>query len=61
LALTQPDFAAFSLLLLLTRCGRCGVLLANHLSRMTRRLWSKKGAAIYAQRKVIVEPVNGQI
>ena len=28
---------------------------------MARKLRSKKGSAIYAQRKVIVEPVNGQI
>jgi hypothetical protein len=27
---------------------------------MARRLRSKKGSAIYAQRKAIVEPVNGQ-
>ena len=30
-------------------------------SRMARKLRSKKGSAIYAQRKAIVEPVNGQI
>jgi transposase len=30
-------------------------------TRMARKLRSKKGAAIYAQRKAIVEPVNGQI
>jgi transposase len=29
--------------------------------RMARKLRSKKGAKIYAQRKAIVEPVNGQI
>ena len=29
--------------------------------RMARKLRSKKGSAIYAQRKAIVEPVNGQI
>jgi hypothetical protein len=28
---------------------------------MARKLRSKKGAEIYAQRKAIVEPVNGQI
>ena len=28
---------------------------------MARRLRSKKGSKIYARRKVIVEPVNGQI
>jgi hypothetical protein len=28
---------------------------------MARKLRSKKGSAIYAQRKAIVEPVNGQI
>lgn len=28
---------------------------------MARKLKSKKGSAIYAQRKAIVEPVNGQI
>jgi hypothetical protein len=28
---------------------------------MARKLRSKKGSRIYAQRKVIVEPVNGQI
>jgi hypothetical protein len=30
-------------------------------SRMARKLRSKQGSAIYAQRKAIVEPVNGQI
>jgi len=30
-------------------------------TRMARKLRSKKGSAIYAQRKAIVEPVNGQI
>ena len=30
-------------------------------SRMDRKLRSKKGSKFYAQRKVIVEPVNGQI
>jgi transposase len=30
-------------------------------ARMARKLRSKKGARIYAQRKAIVEPVNGQI
>jgi len=28
---------------------------------MARKLRSKQGSAIYAQRKTIVEPVNGQI
>jgi hypothetical protein len=31
------------------------------MTRMARKLRSKKGSAIYAQRKTIVEPVNGQI
>ena len=30
-------------------------------TRMARKLRSKKGETIYAQRKAIVEPVNGQI
>jgi hypothetical protein len=30
-------------------------------ARMARKLRSKKGSAINAQRKAIVEPVNGQI
>jgi hypothetical protein len=30
-------------------------------TRMTRRLRRKMESAIYAQRKAIVEPVNGQI
>ena len=30
-------------------------------ARMARKLRSKAGSAIYAQRKAIVEPVNGQI
>jgi hypothetical protein len=30
-------------------------------TRMARKLRSKQGSAIYAQRKAIVEPVNGQI
>jgi hypothetical protein len=30
-------------------------------ARMARKLRSKKGARIYAQRKEIEEPVNGQI
>ncbi len=34
---------------------------ADAKTRMSRKLRSKKGSAIYAQRKVIVEPVNGQI
>ena len=34
---------------------------ADAKTRMARKLRSKKGAAIYAQRKAIVEPVNGQI
>ena len=34
---------------------------ADARSRMARKLRSKKGSAIYAQRKAIVEPVNGQI
>jgi hypothetical protein len=34
---------------------------ADARTRMARKLRSKKGSAIYAQRKTIVEPVNGQI
>ena len=34
---------------------------ADAKTRMVRKLRSKKGSAIYAQRKAIVEPVNGQI
>jgi transposase len=34
---------------------------ADAKARMARKLRSKTGAAIYAQRKAIVEPVNGQI
>jgi transposase len=34
---------------------------ANIKTRMARKLRSKKGSKIYAQRKAIVEPVNGQI
>jgi hypothetical protein len=34
---------------------------ADTRSRMARKLRSKKGSKIYAQRKAIVEPVNGQI
>ena len=34
---------------------------ADARTRMARKLRSKQGAAIYAQRKAIVEPVNGQI
>jgi hypothetical protein len=34
---------------------------ANAKARMARKLRSKKGSRIYAQRKAIVEPVNGQI
>jgi transposase len=34
---------------------------ADAKTRMARKLRSKKGSAIYAQRKEIVEPVNGQI
>ena len=34
---------------------------ADAMTRMARKLRSKKGSAIYAQRKAIVEPVNGQI
>jgi hypothetical protein len=30
-------------------------------ARMARKLRSKTGSALYAQRKAIVEPVNGQI
>ena len=30
-------------------------------TRMARKIRSKKGSRIYAQRKAIVEPVNGQI
>jgi hypothetical protein len=34
---------------------------ADPKARMARKLRSKTGSAIYAQRKAIVEPVNGQI
>jgi hypothetical protein len=34
---------------------------ADAKARMARKLRSKKGSRIYAQRKAIVEPVNGQI
>jgi transposase len=34
---------------------------ADERTRMARKLRSKKGSGIYAQRKAIVEPVNGQI
>ena len=34
---------------------------ADPKTRMARKLRSKKGSRIYAQRKAIVEPVNGQI
>ena len=34
---------------------------ADAKARMARKLRSKKGSGIYAQRKAIVEPVNGQI
>ncbi|CAK6697902.1 IS1182 family transposase [Synechococcus sp. CCY9201] len=34
---------------------------ADEKTRMARKLRSKKGSKIYAQRKAIVEPVNGQI
>ena len=34
---------------------------ADAKSRMARKLRSKKGSRIYARRKAIVEPVNGQI
>ena len=34
---------------------------ADARTRMARKLRSKKGSKIYAQRKAIVEPVNGQI
>ena len=34
---------------------------ADERTRMARKLRSKKGSKIYAQRKAIVEPVNGQI
>ena len=34
---------------------------ADAKSRMARKIRSKKGSAIYARRKAIVEPVNGQI
>jgi hypothetical protein len=34
---------------------------ADAKTRMARKLRSKKGLRIYAQRKAIVEPVNGQI
>ena len=34
---------------------------ADAKTRMARKLRSKAGSAIYAQRKAIVEPVNGQI
>ncbi len=34
---------------------------ADARTRMARKIRSKKGSRIYAQRKAIVEPVNGQI
>ena len=34
---------------------------ADAKTRMARKLRSRKGSRIYAQRKAIVEPVNGQI
>ena len=34
---------------------------ATHIDRMTRKLHTKTGAAVYAARKAIVEPVIGQI
>ena len=34
---------------------------ADTKTRMARKLRSKKGSKVYAQRKAIVEPVNGQI
>jgi translation elongation factor EF-Ts len=34
---------------------------ADAQARMARKLRSKTGPAMYAQRKAIVEPVNGQI
>ena len=34
---------------------------ADAKARMARKLRSKAGSRIYAQRKAIVEPVNGQI
>jgi len=34
---------------------------ADAKARMARKLRSKKGSAIYTQRKAIVKPVNGQI
>ena len=34
---------------------------ADAKTSMARKLRSKQGSAIYAQRKTIVEPVNGQI
>jgi len=34
---------------------------ADPKARMARKLRTKTGSAIYAQRKAIVEPVNGQI
>ncbi|MCT0204181.1 transposase [Synechococcus sp. CS-602] len=42
---------------------KCGPLPRNAdaKARMARKIRSKKGAKIYAQRKAIVEPVNGQI
>ena len=42
---------------------KCGPLPkdADAKTRMARKLRSKNGSRIYAQRKAIVEPVNGQI
>jgi hypothetical protein len=34
---------------------------ADAKARMARKIRSKRGSRIYAQRKAIVEPVNGQI
>ncbi len=34
---------------------------ADAKDRMARKFRSRKGSAIYAERKAIVEPVNGQI
>jgi hypothetical protein len=31
------------------------------MTRLARKIRSKKGSATYSQRKAIVEPVNGQI
>jgi len=42
-------------------CPRGRVPAASRVERMTRKLQTKAGAAVYAARKAIVEPVFGQI